>query len=184
MAVEEDDGQGGKRRTNRARRERKGTPQGAPISPLLSNIYMRRFMLGWKTLGHVRRFGAEIANYADDFVVCGRAPAEAMRAAVEWMMERLRLPVNARKTRWLRVPENRWSLSGTAWDATANRITSCVTGRWVREQRAAARTSMAKGYQRLRMEERVRVGTSATSPHGTVRVQPGPPLRTFRCGIA
>ncbi len=36
MAVEEDDGQGGKRRTNRARQERKGTPQGSPISPLLS----------------------------------------------------------------------------------------------------------------------------------------------------
>ena len=105
MAVEEDDGQGGKRRTNRARRERKGTPQGAPISPLLSNIYMRRFILGWKTLGHARRFGAEIANYADDFVVCGRAPAEAMRAAVERMMERLRLPVNARKTRCLCVPK-------------------------------------------------------------------------------
>ena len=33
MPVEEDDGKGGKRRTNRARRERKGTPQGAPISP-------------------------------------------------------------------------------------------------------------------------------------------------------
>ena len=105
MAVEEDDGQGGKRRTNRARRERKGTPQGAPISPLLSNVYMRRFILGWKTLGHARRFGAEIANYADDFVVCGRAPAEAMRAVVEHMMELLRLPVNARKTRCVRVPE-------------------------------------------------------------------------------
>ena len=38
-------------------------------------------------------------------MVCGRAPAEAMRAAVERMMERLRLPVNARKTRCSRVPE-------------------------------------------------------------------------------
>ena len=105
MAVVEDDGKGGQRRTNRARRERKGTPQGAPISPLLSNVYMRRFILGWKTLGHARRFGAEIVNYADDFVICGKAPAAAMRAAVERMMERLRLPLNATKTRCVSVPE-------------------------------------------------------------------------------
>ena len=105
MAVVEDDGKGGTRRTNRARRERKGTPQGAPISPLLSNVYMRRFILGWKQSGHARRYGAEIVNYADDFVVCGRAPAEAMRATVERMMEQLRLPVNATKTRCLRCPE-------------------------------------------------------------------------------
>ena len=66
MAVEEDDGHGGRRLTNRARRERKGTPQGSPISPLFSNVYMRRFILGWKVLGYARRFEAEIVNYADD----------------------------------------------------------------------------------------------------------------------
>ena len=105
MPVEEDDGDGGTRRTNRARRERKGTPQGAPISPLISNIYMRRFIVGWKVLGYARRFDAEIVNYADDFVVCGKAPAEAMRGVVEDMMERLRVPINAAKTRSMRVPE-------------------------------------------------------------------------------
>ena len=82
MPVVEEDGEDGSRRTNRARKERKGTPQGAPISPLLSNIYMRRFILGWKVLGYARRFGAEIVNYADDFCVLGKAPAAAMLAAV------------------------------------------------------------------------------------------------------
>jgi len=105
MPVVEEDGEGGTRRTNRARRERKGTPQGAPISPLLSNIYMRRFILGWKELGYARRFGAEIVNYADDFCVLGKAPAAEMRAAVYRLMERLKLPVNAQKTRCLRCPE-------------------------------------------------------------------------------
>ncbi len=105
MAVVEDDGKGGKRRTNRARRERKGTPQGAPISPLLSNIYMRRFILGFKTLGFARRFDAEIVNYADDFVVLGKSPSASMLAAVEWLMGRLKLPINAEKTRCCRVPE-------------------------------------------------------------------------------
>ena len=105
MAVEEDDGRGGRRRTNRARRERKGTPQGAPISPLFSNIYMRRFILGWKVLGYARRFKAEIVNYADDFAVLGRAPAAEMLAAVSGLMKRLKLPMNAEKTRCCRVPE-------------------------------------------------------------------------------
>ena len=105
MPVEEDGGKGGRRRTSRARRERKGTPQGAPISPLLSNLYMRRFMPGWKVLGHARRFGAEIVNYADDFCVLGKAPAAAMLAEVERLMERLKLPADAQKTRCLRCPE-------------------------------------------------------------------------------
>ena len=105
MPVEEDDGKGGKRRTNRARRERKGTPQGSPISPLASNLYMRRFVLGWKALGHARRFCSEIVNYADDFCVVGKAPAAEMLVAVERLMDRLKLPINEQKTRCLRCPE-------------------------------------------------------------------------------
>ncbi len=112
MAVEEADGHGGRRRTNRARRERKGTPQGAPISPLFSNVYMRRFILGWKVMGYARRFEAEIVNYADDCAVLGRAPAAVMLAAVETLLERLKLPMNAEKTRCCRLPEESMTFLG------------------------------------------------------------------------
>ena len=88
-AVEEDDGRGGARRTNRARRQRKGTPQGAPLSPLLSNRYLRRFLLGWKGSGYARRFGpvpAEaggIVHYADDLVILRKESAATMQEAGE-----------------------------------------------------------------------------------------------------
>jgi RNA-directed DNA polymerase len=50
-AVEETDDRGRKTRTTEARDNRRGIPQGSPISPLLANLYMRRFVLGWKMLG-------------------------------------------------------------------------------------------------------------------------------------
>ena len=66
---------------------------------------MRRFILGWKVLGYARRFGAEFVNFADDFCVLGKAPAAEMLAAVNRLMEGLKLPINAEKTRCLRCPE-------------------------------------------------------------------------------
>ena len=58
-------------------------------------------------MGYARRFNAHIVNYADDFVVLGRAPSATMRAAVpgESLMKRLKLTVNVEKTRCCRVPE-------------------------------------------------------------------------------
>ena len=57
------------------------------------------------TLGHARRFRAEIVNYADDFCVLGKAPAAEMLTAVERLVAGLKLTVNERKTRCLRCPE-------------------------------------------------------------------------------
>ena len=51
VSVEETDDRGRKRRTTEARDNGRGIPQGSPISPLLANLYMRRFVLGWKKLG-------------------------------------------------------------------------------------------------------------------------------------
>jgi group II intron reverse transcriptase/maturase len=113
------------RRTTRNRDAGRGTPQGAPISPLLSNVYMRRFVLGWTQLGYARRFRAEIVNYADDFVICCRGSAEEAMAAMRDMMSRLKLAVNERKTHVCRLPEDRFNFLGY----TFGRLFSPRTGR-------------------------------------------------------
>jgi RNA-directed DNA polymerase len=106
VPVEEDNGRGGVRRTTVNKDAKRGIPQGAPISPLLSNLYMRRLILGWKVRGHERQFQALVVNYADDLVICcrpGRA-SEALRA-LRAIVEQLRLRLNEEKTHIRRLPE-------------------------------------------------------------------------------
>ena len=75
--VEETDDRGRKKRTTEARDRRRGIPQGSPISPLLANLYMRRFVLGWKKFGLEQSLGTRIVTYADDLVIlCRRGNAE------------------------------------------------------------------------------------------------------------
>ena len=123
--VEEIDDRGRYHRTTRNKDERRGCPQGAPISPLLSNLYMRRFILGWKTLGHQRRLGARIVNYADDFVICCRGTAEQAMRVMRDMMTRLKLTVNEAKTQLCRVPDEPFDFLGY----TIGRCYSPKTGR-------------------------------------------------------
>jgi len=123
--VEEIDDGGRRRRTTRNKDEHRGCPQGAPISPLLSNLYMRRFILGWKTLGHQQRLRARIVNYADDFVICCRGTAEEAMRTMRDMMDRLKLTVNETKTRLCRVPDESFDFLGY----TLGRCYSPKTGR-------------------------------------------------------
>ena len=110
--VEEIDEQGRTRRTTRNKDEGRGTPQGGVASPLLANLYMRRFILGWKQLGHEQRLQAHIVNYADDFVICTRGRADEAMAVMRSMMAKLRLPVNEQKTRRCRLPEGTFTFLG------------------------------------------------------------------------
>jgi len=123
--VEETDERGKKRRNTRNRDEGRGSPQGSPISPLLSNLYMRRFVLGWKKLGHEKRLGAYIVNYADDLVICCRGRAEEALTAMRSMMTKLKLTVNEPKTRVAKLPEEKFDFLGY----TFGRYYSPETGR-------------------------------------------------------
>jgi RNA-directed DNA polymerase len=123
--VEETDDRGSKRRSTRNRDKGRGTPQGSPISPMLSNLYKRRFVLGWKLLGHEKRFGAYIVNYADDLVICCRREAEQALTAMRIMMSKLKLAVNETKTRVCRLPEEKFDFLGY----TLGRCYSAKTGK-------------------------------------------------------
>ncbi len=123
--VEETDERGRTHRTTRNKNERRGTPQGAPLSPLLSNLYMRRFVLGWKVLGHEKRLDAHIVNYADDFVICCRGTAREADRVMRDLMKRLKLTVNDTKTRTCRIPDETFDFLGY----TIGRCYSPQTGR-------------------------------------------------------
>lgn len=125
--VEETDEQGRKQRTTRNKDEGRGTPQGGVASPLLANLYMRRFVLGWKTLGHEQQLDARLVNYADDFVICTRpGRAQAAMDAMRGIMGKLKLTVNEKKTRICRLPEETFNFLGY----TFGRLYSFRTGRF------------------------------------------------------
>ena len=73
----------------------KGTPQGGPLSPLLSNVVLDE--LDWE----LERRGLRFVRYADDFIVfvrSERAAHRVMDSATRYIEGRLRLEVNRDKS--------------------------------------------------------------------------------------
>ncbi len=123
--VEESDKRGRKTRTTEAKDNGRGIPQGSPISPLLANLYMRRFVLAWKKLGLERKLGSRIVTYADDLVIlCKKGKAEEALLKLREIMGKLKLTVNEEKTRVCKVPEGEFDFLGY----TFCRIYSARTG--------------------------------------------------------
>ena len=124
--VEEIDNRGRKTRTTEAKDQRHGIPQGSPISPLLANLYMRRFVLGWQKLGLERSLGSRIVTYADDLVIlCRKGKAEEALLRLREIMGKLKLTVNEEKTRICKVPEGEFDFLGY----TFGRMYSKTTGK-------------------------------------------------------
>ena len=78
---------------------RKGTPQGGVISPLLANIVLN--YLDWQLDAN----GFKFVRYADDFLVMCKSMAQAEKALdlVKSILNDLRLQLNSRKTRVVRL---------------------------------------------------------------------------------
>src|SRR5215211_6629976 len=95
--VEERDGKG-TRRMSGGKGSTRGTPQGGVASPLLSVIYMNRFLKHWRLTGRGEAFRAHVISYADDFVILSRGHAAEALTWTKAVMAKLGLTLNEAKT--------------------------------------------------------------------------------------
>jgi len=80
------------------KRSKQGTPQGGVISPLLANIYINRLLRVFAKSELMKRSGAVLVNYADDFVVVARRGAAEVLAQVKQWLDGMKLTLNETKT--------------------------------------------------------------------------------------
>ena len=100
-------------RSTVARATHRGTPQGGVISPLLANLYFRRFMMAWYTMGPAQQLKAEVVSYADDFVIlCPKGNGPKAMSIMQSIMSKLGLTVNEKKTHQVSLPEERFDFLG------------------------------------------------------------------------
>jgi len=78
---------------------RKGTPQGGVISPLLANLYLHLLDRNRERRGVQQRLGARIIRYADDIVVLCRRGTDKPMEELRYLLERLELSLNETKTK-------------------------------------------------------------------------------------
>ena len=74
-------------------------PQGSPISPLYSNIYLNLLDQVWHSRAYPEKLGATLYRYADDAILVCRKDARQALQAFEAIARRMELVVNREKTR-------------------------------------------------------------------------------------
>ena len=84
---------------------RRGTPQGGVISPLLSNLYLHLLDRVWQRQELGKKYQATLVRYADDFVVLSRGDTQPPLDHIKWILERLEPTLNEAKTKIVEAKE-------------------------------------------------------------------------------
>ena len=117
-----------------------GAPQGAVLSPLLSNVYL-------DPLDHLMaREGYEMVRYADDFVILCRTEADARRALATvqaWVAEN-GLSLHPTKTRIVDVTRDGFDFLGYHFHGTRRGIRRWVRAKSLGKLKAALRSQTAR----------------------------------------
>lgn len=126
---------------------------------------MRRFVLGWKKLGHEKRLGAYIVNNADDLVICCRGRAEEALSTMRAMMSKLKLTVNETKTRVAKLPEEKFDFLGYSFARCCSPKTGCAYLGTVPGKKRAIRFCQAISSETGRNRTRLDHKTVVTKPN-------------------
>jgi group II intron reverse transcriptase/maturase len=111
--IMEMDKDGTKRNIGGGKANRKGTPQGGVISPLLSNLYLHILDRIWERNNLQQRLGARIVRYADDIVIlCRRNKSSKAMAVLRQILERLKLTLNEAKTKIVNAHKGKFDFLG------------------------------------------------------------------------
>ena len=110
--VMEEDKDGTKRHIGGGKGNRKGTPQGGVISPLLSNLYLHLVDRIWERRQLERQLGARIVRYADDIVILCRKGTERPMAVLQELLGKMDLLLNETKTRVVDARQEMFSFLG------------------------------------------------------------------------
>lgn len=121
VAIVEEDGNGKRRTTGGGKGQRKGTPQGGVISPLLANLYLHLLDRVWERQDLGNRLGARLVRYADDLVILCRGEVSAPMAILRSVLGRLDLTLNPTKTRVVDARAEHFDFLGFAFQLRQSR---------------------------------------------------------------
>ena len=105
-------GRNGKDHISGGKGNRRGTPQGGVISPLLSNLYLHLIDRIWERHGLEEKYSARLVRYADDIVLLCARDTERPLAMLRYLLDRLGLLLNETKTQIVKAWKESFDFPG------------------------------------------------------------------------